>query len=90
MEYNNRNSKGKKEPVIMKDNRIKAVIEDDLVALLVSLGVYDDILAAKVHCMYCNNLITPENIEAIVLVDHEIKIVCSEPQCRQKLLTGDE
>lgn len=90
MRYNHTSPKETKEPIIMKDNKIKAVIEDDLVPLLNALGVYGEILAGRERCMYCGSLITLESIEAIVPFNREIRIVCSDLKCRQKLLMGDE
>lgn len=87
MRYTGNNSK---EAVfsIMKDNKVKAVIEDDFVPLLKTLGIYQDIVDGQVACMYCGQKVGISEIEAIVPVKREVKIVCSTSECRNKLLVG--
>ena len=72
---------------IMKNNELKAVIDDDLEPLLQSLGVYEDVLAGKSQCAFCNDILTIDNIEAILPIENEIGIICNRKACMAKLFT---
>lgn len=75
---------------ILRNETLKAVIEDDLVSLLVSLGVHDNIMEEKETCLYCDRIIHLDNIEALVPINHSVRIVCSSSECRNKLLIGED
>ncbi len=71
---------------IVKDNTMQAVHDSDLVELLKSLGVYDDVINGKYKCLFCNSKITLENIDSIMPCDGEVQFTCDNKDCHLKLL----
>ena len=57
---------------MIQNEHMKAVYDDDLVTLLKSLKVYDEITNGKILCKYCQQQITLENLGAIIPADGEI------------------
>lgn len=70
---------------IVKDNQLKAVHDDDLITLLSSLGVYDDVCDEKIECLFCGEKISINNIGAIIPFYGEIKFSCNSPICLNKI-----
>lgn len=60
---------------------IKAVHDDDLPRLLDSLGLNTRIERGEMKCMFCDNIITTENLSAILSRDRSIQIICCSPEC---------
>lgn len=73
---------------IMKENKVKAVHDDDLVQLLQSLNVYEDVINKKCKCLFCKELITLDNIDSIVPYDNEVCFTCDKDECHKKLISG--
>lgn len=71
-----------------RKQKIRAIYEDDLKELLVSLGVLDSIEKNKMFCANCKNTINFKNIEAIFLEKGEIKFICSNYNCITKYGTN--
>lgn len=65
----------------MKDNHLQAVHDDDLSALLVSLGVYDKIHDGQCSCIFCEKVITFENLGAIIPLKGKIAFSCDSQIC---------
>ena len=74
------------EVILMKDGSIKAVYDADLAELLRKLNMYDDVVSQKCHCIFCDTVITLENIDGIIPHGNEIVFSCNEPVCRSKLI----
>ncbi|MDF2485673.1 MAG: hypothetical protein K0R46_1841 [Herbinix sp.] len=70
----------------MKNNELKAFNDDDIVKLLKSLQVYDDVISGNKNCIYCNEKMSLINIDAILPIDHRVEFSCSDSECHNKLL----
>lgn len=66
---------------IMRNNRLQAVHDDDLSNLLMSLGVYESVQNGKCSCLFCQKVITFDNLGAIVPINGEISFVCDSARC---------
>lgn len=75
---------------IMEDNTMNAVHDDDLVKLLKSLEVYDDVVEGKYKCLYCGKTITLDNIDSIVPYEGDVQFTCDSQECHLKLLGWKE
>lgn len=71
---------------IMKDNKMKVVHDNDLEQLLKSLNVYEGVFHSDYKCLFCNRIITLENIDSIVPYERSIQFTCDNPECHLKLL----
>lgn len=71
---------------IMKNNTMKAVHDKDLESLLSSLGVYEDVIHQKYRCLFCDDIITLDNIDSIVPHEGSVKFTCDKPECHLKLI----
>ena len=69
----------------LKKEAVKAVHENDLNNLLVSLGIFEDIVAGHHTCVFCSCPINLENIGAIVPEGGGIKVICENVACIYKL-----
>ena len=65
----------------MNNNHLQAVHDDDLIELLVSLEIYDKVVAGKCECLFCKKIISLDNLGAIMPHNGQIEISCSEPSC---------
>lgn len=70
----------------MKDNRLQAVHDDDLTALLRSLGCYEKVLSKQCTCLFCEGVITIGNLGAIIPVNGEITFSCDSPVCLNAMM----
>ena len=70
----------------MKNKEMRAVHDDDLESLLKSLNVYNDVVTGKFKCLFCQNKITIENIDAIVPYNNSVQFTCYNPECHLKLI----
>lgn len=75
---------------IVKNNQIKAVHDDDLSQLLKSLNVYDGVIEGEYRCLFCDNLITLDNIDSIVPHEGKVQFTCDEFKCHMKLIGWEE
>lgn len=71
---------------IVKNNNMKAVHDKDLIDLLQSLGVYENILSGSYHCILCNKEISISNIDSIVPYNNTIQFTCDDLKCHLKLI----
>jgi len=60
---------------------ISAVHEYDLMELLISINVYDNLIAGKYQCMNCGNQINLENLWGIKKLENNYKFICDNPVC---------
>ncbi|MCK4297434.1 MAG: hypothetical protein KAW56_00330 [Candidatus Marinimicrobia bacterium] len=65
----------------MKKYEINAVFEHDIINVLKSLEIYENILSGKFHCSFCNKVITIENIHSIFPEDENIMFCCNDSEC---------
>lgn len=74
----------------MDDKRIKAVHNDDLVSLLSSLGVYEQIKSNNCRCHFCEQIISLDNLGAIIPHNNSIVFSCNVEKCLQQMIkVGD-
>lgn len=71
---------------IYMNESLKAVHDDDVEQLLQSLNMLDPITKGECKCIYCNEIITLDNIAAVVPLDKGIHFVCNNNSCYGKLL----
>ncbi|MBZ9572287.1 hypothetical protein KJA15_03080 [Patescibacteria group bacterium] len=68
-------------PYKFKKTKVKAVHESDLLKLLSSLGVLEQLKDGDYRCLNCSTVIDLDNLGAILVKDGKIKIICSNPNC---------
>ena len=68
------------------DSKIKAVHDDDLSDLLISLDVYEDIVNKKHRCLFCDVKINFSNLAGIFPHNNEIGFCCNSIDCRLNLM----
>lgn len=73
---------------IVKDNKIEAVHDDDLIQLLKSLNIYSDVVNGKCKCLFCKSTITIDNIDAIVPHKGKVCFTCDKDSCHERLILG--
>lgn len=69
----------------LRKTRMRFVHEEDLISLLDSMGITEQIEKGDVRCLYCNQKITFENLWAIKKKNKKICVVCSESECLNSL-----
>jgi hypothetical protein len=65
---------------------MKAVHDDDLIALLKSLQCFDVIETKRAQCHFCGKTITLNNIEAVFPKDSEVCFCCGHIHCYEELI----
>ena len=71
----------------MVDSKIKAVHDDDLMNLLISLNIYDDVLNNNCTCYFCGAQINIDNLASIFPHDNEIMFCCDFKKCVFNLIS---
>ena len=61
--------------------KVQAIYDDDMEDFLKSIGEYYKVLAGKLKCKYCEDVITLENISKIFPESGSVKFVCSKSEC---------
>lgn len=64
-----------------KVGSVYAVYEDDLDGLLESAGLSEKIKLQEEACCVCGNIITQDNLQAIVKVKDKYSVVCHKQPC---------
>lgn len=70
----------------MVNDKIKAVHDDDLSDLLISLDVYSDFDAGTCACSYCGAQMNFSNLIGIFPHDNEIGFCCDKIDCRLMMM----
>ena len=65
--------------------RVKAVHDSDLIEVLESLGVLDEIQTGGAKCSYCGGVVNLDTLEAVFSEGKVVKFVCSKNECISKL-----
>lgn len=68
-----------------KSKNIYAVYEDDLLALLESVGLKDKVIKGEEKCFVCGKSVVFENLYAVIKIKGEYKIMCSSTTCMNSL-----
>jgi hypothetical protein len=71
-----------------KRETLRAVYDDDLHALLKSLGVYGDFAGGRLQCASCRDPVSTENLYAIYPDSGQVKVVCDKPDCVAQLVAA--
>lgn len=71
---------------IVKENKMKVVHDKDLEDLLKSLQVYKDVIDGKYKCLFCDEVITFDNIDSIVPYENLVQFTCDKIECHEKLI----
>ncbi|MDD3002483.1 MAG: hypothetical protein PHS06_01275 [Candidatus Shapirobacteria bacterium] len=71
----------------MVNNNVKAVYEKELISVLKDLFLYDKIIENKINCVNCGKKITLKNLQYIIPISKENKIIitCNQPSCIKKV-----
>ena len=69
----------------MNDNQLKAVHDDDLKSLLISLGCFESIVQKQYRCIFCDSIIEIDSLGSIVPKDGKIQFTCNRTDCLSKL-----
>lgn len=65
----------------MKRERLLAVHDDDLANFLRSIGLLEDLVAGRLLCSVCGDVVTLETL-AFIYPEHDlIRVACSKPTC---------
>ena len=71
---------------IIMDNKMQCVHDNDLESLLQSLKVYDRIIEGKYKCLFCDRVITMDNLDSIVPYNGKVEFTCDSQKCHAKLI----
>lgn len=70
----------------MKSEKLQAVLDEDIEGLLRSIGKLDNILAGEIVCRFCGDLVTLQNLQAILpLSGGDFWFICNKPSCIERL-----
>jgi hypothetical protein len=61
--------------------QVRAVLDDDLAALLDRLGVLHDFNAGRFKCFHCRDELTAANLRAVFPDSGDVKGVCFKADC---------
>lgn len=64
-----------------KKVELTAVWDDDLHALLNSLGVLDDLIAGNTGCVVCSRIVNFDNLGAIMPSVASVQVTCDNSGC---------
>ena len=71
--------------LLQKREKVKAIFEDDLIPVLSGLNLYEKIENGEMACLFCEKVITVENIGVLIKVSNNYEIICSDPKCLSKI-----
>ncbi len=72
----------------MPKETMKAVHDDDLEVVLRGLGIYSDMLGGRLKCAFCSDVISWENLHALLPDSGTVKCACSKVVCIERLMQG--
>ena len=68
--------------MLTKDNHIKAVYSSDIDAFLARLDALEQFNKGKFVCKYCEQVITRDNLYAIIPTPNKtVDMCCNKPDC---------
>ncbi len=71
---------------LLKKNTLNVVHDNDLESLLKSLDVYDSVVSGEKRCLFCNSIITLDNIDSIVPFEGTVQFTCDKKECHTELI----
>ncbi len=69
----------------MDKANLDVIHDDELTNFLKKLKVFDEITNGKKKCKFCKSVITLENLHSLFAQAGDIKFVCDQPECINKL-----
>ena len=69
---------------VLRRISVTAVHQNELEPVLHRLGVYDEVVAGRAKCHFCNVSVTMENIGGLLSLNGKIVLVCDKPECLAK------
>ena len=76
---------------MVKNKEIIDVIhEKDLEEFLTNTNLSEDFKKEKINCKYCQKTINLQNICGIIINKGEIKFICNDESCYEKLISYHE
>jgi hypothetical protein len=70
----------------MASSAVHAVHDDDLQAVLDALGLAPAFAKGELHCKFCGDVVTWDNLHSLFPDSGSIKLVCDKPECSKALL----
>lgn len=61
--------------------KLPAIDQENLIPLLVKLGMYDALLEGRLRCSFCEETLTLDNLQGLYRKDNEVAFFCIKPGC---------
>ena len=61
--------------------KLPAIERENLIPLLVKLGMYEALLEGRLQCSFCEEVLTLDNLAGLFRKDYEIAVFCIRPGC---------
>lgn len=68
-----------------KKEKIKLVNDSDLEQYLSSLGLLENIRKRKIHCRFCDQVVTMDNLQVLFPCEDKICVICNKKKCLERL-----
>lgn len=68
-----------------KKEELDFVYDDDLMPILEKLDIKNDFVSGNIQCLFCDNVITLENLHSFFLDTGKLKMVCNKEACINQL-----
>lgn len=72
-----------------KKVELTAVWDDDLHALLDSLGILKDLNSGKAHCIVCGSKVDTDNLGTIMPSVNTVRFTCDDTSCVQAVTSRE-
>ncbi len=71
----------------MNNNIMKFAVDSDVKGILKKIGSYENIVAGKIECTICQQLLTLQNLQIIYKnKENDYSFVCDNPYCIEQYL----
>lgn len=68
-----------------ESQKISAVYDKDIERVLRDLGLFENVMAGRIKCVFCGEIITLSNLEFIFSKNKQIVISCNKDSCKYKM-----
>lgn len=68
-----------------KTEKIKVINDSDLEHYLQSLGILEDVRNKKIHCKFCGQVVTLDNLQVLFPHENKINIICNRKKCMERI-----
>lgn len=72
-----------------KKEELDFVYDEDLMPVLEKLGIKGDFINGKIKCLFCQKVITLDNLYSFFQDADGLKVVCNEEECIKQLKTKE-